>query len=163
MTETLYEGKILRLQRLDARWEVIDHADAVAILALRDSQMLVVRQYRPAIGKHTLEAPAGLIDPGETPLEAALRELSEEANLGGHLELLTRFYPSPGFSNEEVYLFEATDLFEKPGTPDEDEELEVLWMRPQHVLEALRSGEVAGSASTITAALFALQRLQDPA
>lgn len=156
-TQTLYQGHIVQLDIQDQRWEIVRHASAVAILAQReDGKMLCVRQYRVAIDRHTIEAPAGLIDTGETPLEAAQRELSEECNLGGSLTLLNRSYSSPGFCDEEVFIFRATDLFHNPGTPDADENIEVLWLDPKELLVQLRSGEVSSSTTTLAACLYAL-------
>ena len=80
----LYKGRILNLA-LEGPYEIVEHAHAVAILVERDGRILFVRQYRPAVGTATLEIPAGLIDPGETPEEAARRELAEEAQLAGDM------------------------------------------------------------------------------
>lgn len=155
-TQLIYDGKIVKLELQDGKWEVVRHASAVGILAMRDGRMLCVRQHRRAIGADTLEVPAGLIDDGETPEEAARRELSEETNLTGDVTLLTRFYSSPGFTDELLYIFRADHLRDQPGTPDEDEDLTVEWHRPQDVLDALRDGREQGSATTVTAALLAL-------
>ena len=73
--ETIWTGRIVTLELLGGRYEVARHASAVAILAVRDGVVLGVAQDRPAIGRRTWELPAGLIDPGEAPLEAAVREL----------------------------------------------------------------------------------------
>ncbi|WP_102126957.1 NUDIX hydrolase [Deinococcus planocerae] len=159
-TRVIYDGHIVRLELLDGKWEVVRHADAVAILALNDAgEMLFVRQRRRAIDDSTLEAPAGLIDDGESPEEAARRELQEEVGLDGDMELLTRFYSSPGFCDEELYVLQARNLRESRLDPDEDEDLETVWMPPQQVLDGLRDGTIKGSASTVTAALFAVQLL----
>ena len=158
--ETIYQGKIVSLELQQGKWEIVRHAPAVVILALREHKMLCVRQYRRAVGAETLEAPAGLIEPGETPEAAAARELAEEANLGGDLTLLTRFYSSPGFCDELLHVFLADHLRPAPGTPDDDEDLSVEWHDPAEVLTKLRGGQELGSASTVTAALFALRELE---
>lgn len=156
--EVIYEGRIVRLELLDGGWEIVRHAPAVVILALNShGEMLLVRQWRPAVGQYTLEAPAGLIDAGETPEQAARRELQEEAGLDGDMTLLTRFYASPGFCDEELHVFRATGLRESRLPMDEDEEIEVLWLPPQTVLDGLRDGTLVGSAATVSAALFALR------
>ncbi|PYE56292.1 NUDIX hydrolase [Deinococcus yavapaiensis] len=157
--KTIYEGHIVKLELLEGKWEAVRHAPAVVILALRDGKMLCVRQQRRVVGADTLEVPAGLIDEGETPEAAARRELSEETNFDGDMTLLTRFYSSPGFCDEELFVFRAENLVDKPGTPDADEDITVEWHDPSHVLEALRTGREKGSASTITATLFALREL----
>lgn len=154
--EVLYEGRIIRVERLAGRWEVVRHAPAVVILALNEQgQMLLVRQWRPAVSAHTLEAPAGLIDPGEEPEQAARRELQEEAGFDADMTLLSRFYSSPGFCDEELFVFQARNLRESRLPMDDDEEIETLWMHPQEVLDGLREGRIVGSASTVSAALFA--------
>ncbi len=162
--QVIYDGHIVRLELLDGKWEVIRHKNAVAILALDDQgRMLCVRQPRRAVGTDTLEAPAGLIDPGETPEQAAHRELQEEAGLDGEMRLLTRFYSSPGFCDEQIDLFLATNLHESRLPMDDDEQIEVLWMPPAEVLAGLRDGSLAGSATTVTAALYGLIELGAPA
>ena len=148
MSETLFRGKIITVKRLDGRWEVVEHAAAVAILVERDGRVLGVRQDRPAVGAATWELPAGLIDPGEEPSRAAARELAEEARLGGTLELLSRVYASPGFTDEEIFLFRASDLYAAEAEPDEGEDLTVEWRDPAEVWAAVARGELKTSAVT---------------
>lgn len=155
MREYVYRGRILNLA-LEGPFELVEHRPAVALLAEREGHLLFVRQYRPAVGKSTLEIPAGLIEPGETPLEAARRELAEEAQLTGSFEHLASFYASPGFTDERIDLFQVRELTPAEGTPDEGEELEVLWLDPKEVLEGLRQGRLAVSASTLVGLLWYL-------
>ncbi|THF88916.1 NUDIX hydrolase [Deinococcus sp. KSM4-11] len=158
-TKVIYDGHIVRLELLDGKWEIVRHADAVAVLALNDAgEMLLVRQERRAVGAFTVEAPAGLVDAGEDAAAAARRELQEEAGLDGDMEMLTHFYASPGFCDEALTVFHATNLRESKLPHDDDEDIEVLWMKPQAVLDGLRSGTLVGSASTVTAALYGLLR-----
>jgi ADP-ribose pyrophosphatase len=156
---TVYDGHVVRLVIENDRWEIVEHAPAVVVLALRPgergTEMLLVRQYRYGASQYTVEAPAGLIDPGESSEQAALRELSEECNLTGDLRLISQFYTSPGFCDEYIYLFEAKNLLPKPGTPDQDEHLEVLWMNVQDLLQAIRNAELFTSGPTMVAALHA--------
>ncbi|WP_339096723.1 NUDIX hydrolase [Deinococcus sp. VB343] len=159
-TQTLYDGHIVKLELQDGKWEVVRHADAVTVLVLNGAgEMLLVRQSRRAVGAVTVEAPAGLIDDGETPEAAARRELQEEAGLDADMTLLTRFYSSPGFCDEHLFVFEAKNLRESRLPMDEDEDIEVLWMKPQSVLDGLRDGSLVGSATTVTAALYGVLRL----
>ena len=159
--KTIYEGKILNLEVLDDKWEVVTHDEAVSILAVQDDKILGVEQYRPAIEKTTWELPAGLIDKGETPLEAAARELAEETQLKGTLKLITQFYSSPGFTTEKLYLFEASQLSAGYGTPDEDEDLKLSWRDPVDLWQAIKSGEVACSAPTVLGLSILLNRLEN--
>lgn len=152
----VYRGRILNLSIEDDYYEIIEHKDAVSILAEEDGQVLFVQQYRPAIGAVTLELPAGLIEDGENPQQAALRELAEEAQVTGALSLLTQFYVSPGFCNEKVYLFRASQLRPQAARPDDDEDITIVWARPQDVLNQARSGQVALSSATMAGLLWYL-------
>ena len=135
--QTVFEGKIITLHldqvkmpsgRQSTR-EVVSHRPAVAILAQNElGEVLCVRQWRYAIGKEVLEIPAGLIDSGETPLEAAHRELREETGFDADLTLLTTLYTSPGFCDEVIHLYEAHHLVSSPLQPDEDEDLTLQWV-----------------------------------
>lgn len=158
--DVVYKGKIVNLVLEDGKWEIIQHAPAVGVIVIQDGKMLFVRQLRRAIGAHTLEIPAGLIDAGEEPIEAAHRELAEEARLDGDLELVTRFYSSPGFCDELLYLFRAQNLRPAYGERDEDEDgIELVWMEPQAFLNGLRDGSIDSSGPGAAAAFFALLEL----
>ncbi|WP_457637086.1 NUDIX domain-containing protein [Oceanithermus sp.] len=158
MRRYVYRGKILSLAVEDEHWEIVEHKDAVALLVSDpDRGVLFVEQYRPAIGRRTLEIPAGLIEEGESPEETALRELAEEAQLTGDLEKLAEFYVSPGFTDEKTHLFRVTNPRPASGTPDDDEDLTLRWRDPQEVLAESRAGRLAISASTLAGLLFALE------
>ena len=109
-----------------ARRDVIDHIGAVAILAIDDdANVTIVDQYRPAVGTHLLELPAGLLDQaGEPALDSAKRELYEEASLTAeHWQTLVDLHTSPGMSNEAIRIYLAQGLSAVP----EDERYE-----PEH-------------------------------
>ena len=149
--DVIYEGNILTLAILDDRWETVEHAEAVAVLALRGHNILGVTQNRPAIGKATWEVPAGLVDPGETPLQAAKRELAEETKLTGELSLVTQLYSSPGFTNEKIHLYHARNLTETTGELDEGEELSVKWRNVNELWDEIRAGKTASSGPSVLA------------
>ncbi|MEZ0320573.1 MAG: NUDIX hydrolase [Thermus sp.] len=149
----LYRGRILSLA-LEGRYEIVEHKPAVAIVAVRDGRMLFVRQHRPAVGLAPLEIPAGLIEPGEDPLEAARRELAEETGLAGDLAPLFSYYVSPGFTDEKTHVFLASNLRETQAAPDEDEEIEVVWLEPERALEMHQKGEVEFSATGLVGVLY---------
>jgi ADP-ribose pyrophosphatase len=156
--ESVYQGKIVNLVLEDGKWEIVKHAPAVAILAMKDGRMLTVRQSRRAAGLETLEAPAGLLDEGEDPVEAASRELREECHLDGDMTRLTGFYSSPGFTDEYIHLFRAENLRPGHGERDEDEDgMEVVWIEPSRLLAEVASGRLQTSGPTIVAALLAAQ------
>nr|WP_279232475.1 NUDIX hydrolase [Thermus neutrinimicus] len=139
---------------LEGRYEIVEHKPAVAIVAVRDGRMLFVRQHRPAVGLAPLEIPAGLIEPGEDPLEAARRELAEETGLAGDLAPLFSYYVSPGFTDEKTHVFLASNLREAQATPDEDEEIQVVWLEPEKALEMHQKGEVEFSATGLVGVLY---------
>lgn len=157
--ETVWSGRIVQLELLGGRYEVVRHASAVAVLAMRDGLVLGVSQDRPAVGERTWELPAGLIDPGEAPLAAAVRELREETQLCGRLVPITRLYASPGFTDEEVHLFEAHELAPCEGVPDEDEVIVASWRDPLEVWREVADGRASTSGVTLLGLRHALARL----
>lgn len=138
--------------------EIVEHAPGAAVVAIDDEdQVLLVRQSRPAVGAYLLELPAGLVDPGETPLECAGRELAEETGYTARrLEPLVSFYSSPGFSTELLYLFVATELEPSDVAHDEDEEIELVRMPVDQAIEQVLQGEIS-DAKTV-AGLLAYER-----
>ncbi len=133
-TECLYDGRIIKLHvdqvQLEdgkiAKREVARHAAAVCVFAYDDKYGYLVSQYRHPIGKYIEEAVAGLCEKDEDPAEAAKRELNEETNaICECLEPFGTFYPSPGFTDEVIYLYAAKITGYRQGTPDEDEHITV--------------------------------------
>lgn len=159
--ETIYKGRIVNLVLEDAKWEIVEHQPAVGILAVQDGRMMCVRQLRRAAGVHTLEVPAGIIDAGESPIQAAAREFAEEARLAGDLELISSFYASPGFTDELIYLFRATNLRTAHGERDEDEDgIELVWIEPERFLEGVKTRTIHSSGPAVVAAMHALLDLR---
>ena len=148
MRELLFSGKIVKLVVVDDHWEIVEHADSVAVLVTRGRQVLGVRQQRVAVGEATWEIPAGLVEPGESPIEAAARELAEEVQLGGTLLPVVSFYSSPGFTDERVYLFTLQDAHEARGQQDDGEDLELEWRDALEVWRAVAGGEERTSSTT---------------
>jgi ADP-ribose pyrophosphatase len=148
----IYRGKRLRvvkeLYRLPSGREkervVIHPGDAAAMLPIDGDTCILLRQFRFAIGECLCEAPAGTMDPGETPLATAQRELIEETGLSGSSFIPRGFiYTTPGFTTEKIHLFEVRGL-----TPsheyarDEDEEIEVVRVPVSVVLAMVRDGRI---------------------
>ena len=158
--EIIYDGKVVRVSKLAGRWEVVEHVPAVAVLVLRQQrgqdEVLLVSQNRPAVGQKTWELPAGLVDEGETPQVAAARELAEEVGLGGTLTLLAEVFSSPGFTDEKVYLFRATDLTDHKLPGDEEADFEFAWKPLLETWQGVASGAVASSAPTLLGLTYAL-------
>jgi ADP-ribose pyrophosphatase len=105
--------------------QLIEHPETVIVVAIEDDEIVLVRQSRPGADGTTLELPAGCLEEGETPEEAAVRELVEECGLAaGSWRRLGSFWAAPAYSTELVHVFEATELLEvgSPGL-DADEDL----------------------------------------
>lgn len=137
--KVVFPGKIIRLEHWHVKLpngatalrEVACHPGASAIVAVDgDGQLIFVRQHRIAVGRLTLEIPAGKLDsPDEDPFECAKRELSEETGLvAGKWEKLTVLETTPGFCNERIHLYLATELSQQTAHPDEDEFVSVTRM-----------------------------------
>ena len=113
--------------------DIVRHPGAVAIVPiLPDGRIILVRQYRYAAGKALLEIPAGTLEPRESPVDCARRELTEETGYeAGEMERLLSCYMAPGYSSEVIHLFLARDLREVGGQsePDEDIAVEILELK----------------------------------
>jgi ADP-ribose pyrophosphatase len=113
-------------------------------------EILLVRQLRPAVDQVLLELPAGIVDPGEDPLTCARRELEEETGYTAErLDLLIRFYPSPGFCTELLHVYRASGLRECRGQPDEDEELELVRLPLAEAMDLVRGGQITDSKTVV--------------
>ncbi|MGJ4085913.1 NUDIX domain-containing protein [Corynebacterium macclintockiae] len=141
----------------EAKREIVEHFSAVAVAAVRDNHVMMIRQYRHGVGRHLWEIPAGLLDlVGEDPLEAARRELAEEAGLRAHSwHLLGDVVTSPGFSEEMCRIYLAEDLdddlsdFDLPEAEFEEAEIETRWVPIPEAIEWAQTGVVENSIATI--------------
>jgi ADP-ribose pyrophosphatase len=139
--------------------EVLRHPGSVAVLAIHDDGRLVlVRQYRYPVDDEVWELPAGRLDAGETPEQAARRELVEEVGLeASELTRMSVFYTTPGFCDEVMYLFRATGLRSVPARPEEDERIEVREVTLAEARIMVDRGEVR-EAKTLVAVLLESER-----
>lgn len=140
--------------------EVVRHPGGVCVAAVSDDGMVtVVRQFRYPFARHLLELPAGKLEPGEDPLPAAKRELSEETGLEAeHWTALGAMYTSPGFSTETLYLYLATGLHQGEAHPDPNEFLDVEKMPLSQLIQHIDSGEIQ-DAKTVIGALRAQREI----
>ena len=158
-TKNIYQGRRinLRVDRVllpngrETTREIADYPDSVGIVALdKDDNVILVRQYRHAVGKTLLEIPAGGMEAGEDPRESALRELEEESGYtAGCLDQIGGAYAAPGYSTEFLHIFLATDLKLGPSRNDEDEYIELAPVPLQNVMQLIHSGELCDGKSII--------------
>lgn len=160
--DVVWTGRIFNVDRLQVQLpdgrnairDVVRHPGAVAVVALtEEGRICLVRQYRTALGRVTVEIPAGKLDPGEDPLECAKRELHEETGFIAHnMRYLTTMASSCGFSDELVHIFMATQLEFDQACPDEDEFLNVDLVPLNELIDAVLDGKIQDS-KTIVGAL----------
>ena len=167
-TRTIFEGKVVRLEikhiplpdgTLAVR-EVIQHAGAVAIVALdEDQNIFLVRQYRVGADQSLYEIPAGLLEADENPADSAIRELREEiGHRPGTIEPLGGFYVAPGYTTEYIHLFLAQDLTADSLQQDSDEFIEVTRVPLPEALAMIENHTIIDS-KTIIGLLQVARRL----
>ena len=150
--DTVFEGRVFTVEsdrvRLphgpEAVMDVIRHPASVVLLPMPDPEhIFLVRQYRYAIDGWMWELPAGSVDPGETPEEAATRECHEEiGHIPAQLDRLGAFYPTPGYCDELMVFFKLTGLRVPDHTaePDEDEDIETKVFSLAEAHQLVQSG-----------------------
>jgi ADP-ribose pyrophosphatase len=140
--------------------DVVHHpGSAVIIPVFDDATVSLVRQYRHPAVRYLLEAPAGTLADGERPEAGAARELQEELGLvAAQLEKLSEFFVSPGFCEEKMWVYLATELSEGKQLLDDDEILEVVRLPISDALEMITSGEIQ-DAKTIIGLMLAAPRV----
>ena len=147
--EVRWEGRIFSAELLEvglsdgsrSRREIVRHHGGAGCVAVMDGRVCLVRQYRVALGRMTLEIPAGKVDAGEPRDVCAARELTEETGLvAERLELLTESYGAPGFTNEHTSVYFAHGLTQGASAPDEGELVGVVWVPVDDAIEAIRAG-----------------------
>lgn len=136
-------------------WDLVDHKGAVAVVAVRDDQKIVmVRQFRPALDRFTLEIPAGGIEPGEDWKEAAARELEEETGYCcDKIDFLYHLQTTVAFTNERIGVYLATGLRKVAQKLDEDEFIQIEYYSIEELEQMIFDG-VIEDGKTISSLLF---------
>lgn len=169
-SQRIFQGRVVTLRvdtvalpdgRTSTR-EVVEHSQSVTILPVDDrGNVLLERQYRRAVDAWMVEAPAGGMNPGEDPEQAARRELKEETGYDARkLEHLVSFYVSPGFCTELMHVFLATGLVAGQTALEDDEYIQVETVPLAQALEMVQRGEIQDG-KTVTALLLAEKRLNN--
>ncbi len=140
--------------------EVVHHpGSAVIIPVFRDGSVALVRQYRHPALRYLLEAPAGTLNRSERPEEVAARELEEELGfVAGKLDKLSEFFVSPGFCEEKMWVYLATEMTETKQQLEDDEIVEVVRLPFAQALEMITEGEIE-DAKTIIGLMLAAPRI----
>ena len=148
--EVLWRGHFIDVDRLQvalpdgrsSQRDIVRHPGAVAIVALTDDgRICLVRQYRAALGRVTVEIPAGKLDPGEDPLDCAMRELQEETGMQAErMAFLTTIATAVGFCDELIHIYMATGLHFAESSPDADEFINVDLVELSELIDAHRRG-----------------------
>ena len=169
-SQSIFDGKILNL-RMDVvtlpdgsevSREVVEHKPAVVAVPVdSENNVILVRQYRYAVGQALLEAPAGRVEESETPDEAVQRELQEEIGFfSRNCRALGGFWMSPGFCTEFMYAYLAKDLVPSKLPGDHDENIEIEHVSLLRVPKLIRVGEIQ-DAKSIAALLMATHLFVD--
>jgi ADP-ribose pyrophosphatase len=158
-SEQIFKGKILTLfydkvelpNGIIGTREKVSHPGAVAVVPVNDKdEIILVKQYRYPIEKILVEIPAGKLDNMEPVIECAKRELHEEAGVvNGTLAHLVTIYTSPGFSDEKMDIFIATEFEEKENNPDQDEFLHIFKAKISECLKMIENGIISDAKSII--------------
>ena len=152
----IYEGRVFSVsvetitlpKGHELRAEIVRHPPSVVIIPVTaEGDVILVRQYRHAIGRWLWELPAGSMNPGEDAEQAAIRECHEEINLvPGKVERLGSFFPTPGYCDEEMILFKATGLRQpragEDAHADEDEDIEPKAFALEDLRRMIAIGEI---------------------
>ena len=158
-SRTAYKGKHVQVREdrviepagYEALREVVVHPGAVCIVAQPSAnEVILIRQYRHATGRELIEIPAGTLRDGEDPRECAIRELEEEAGYrAARMVERGRFWTTPGFTTEMMYLFEAGDLEKTTTNPDEDEVIEVDIVPRSTAFQMIDDGRIQDAKSIV--------------
>jgi ADP-ribose pyrophosphatase len=164
--EEVYHGRIIDVSVYTVRErdktykrEVVHHPGGAGVVAVFDDQTIaLVKQYRQPPVRYVLELPAGRLSPPERPEECAARELEEEIGVrAGRMEKLAEFFTTPGFCEEKLWVYLATDLTETQQSLEEDEFVEIIRVSFERAVEMIADGEIE-DAKTIIGVMLAAPR-----
>ncbi|MCG6534642.1 MAG: NUDIX hydrolase [Syntrophales bacterium LBB04] len=148
----VFEGDVTLPDGRVSRQSWIDHRPCIAVVPIdREGRLVLIRQYRPAVGRMLIEIPAGNMDREAESVEACVqRELAEETGFkAGRLVKLFEGYLTPGYCNEYMYYYLAADLFEEAATPDADEYIELMTATIDQAKQLIKEGSIVDSKTAL--------------
>lgn len=167
---TVFDGKVIKVEVVnvelpngkEATREIVHHQGAVGILAIsKENKIILVRQYRKALDKTILEIPAGKLEPNEEPMECAYRELKEETGyLATNMRQITKFYTSPGFADEIIYLYEASRLELGEVDLDDDEFVDIEEYSYQETLDLIDKDQIIDAKTLVALYYWQIRQLE---
>ena len=166
-TREIYKGRVIsvRVDEIEVpagivRREVVEHPGAVVIVPIdAEGRILWITQHRWAAQRELLELPAGTLEQGETPEQTARRELPEETGFAAATwQSLGGFYSAPGFCDEYLYAFSASDLTPEDADGDDDEDIEVVPLSLEESFARIDAGEVEDAKSLAALMLYLRKR-----
>ena len=168
-SEMVYDGKVIKVTKdevscpndLKAVREIVHHRGGVAILFKVDDKFIFERQFRYAHNEEIIEAPAGKLEEGEIPLEAAKRELLEETGYRP-LEMihLGDSYPTPGYSSEVIHLYYCPKAVKEERHLDKDENIDLIYLSLEEIEELIANNRIKDSKSVAAIYLYKLKILK---
>lgn len=163
--EKIYDGRIIKLELQSvelcnknlAKREIIRHKGGVSIIPItEDNKIIMVRQFRKPFDEELLEIPAGKLEMDEKPEVCAVRELQEETGYtANNLSFMSVIYPSPGYTDEKIYIYKAENLIAGNLSLDEDEFLNVESYTLNQSIEMVKSGAIKDAKTIIAIMLLA--------
>ena len=165
----VYRGKIVNLRCDEAalpdgrpcKREMVEHPGGASVLCVYEGKVALVRQFRYAYQEELLEIPAGKLEKGEDPMLAAKRELEEETGLiASELKPLFTLYPTPGYTNEKIYIYEAVGIREGKQHLDEGEFLNVEYVPVKTALGWIEKGTLRDAKTIVALQRYALEHTE---
>ncbi len=167
----VFQGNILRVRNDDVldgagkpcTREHIVHPGGAAALYVQEGKVALVKQYRYVYGEEVVEIPAGKLEKGEDPKKAALRELEEETGIAAkteNAELLYVMYPTPGYTNEKIYIYHVKSGEQAACHPDEGEFVETVFMTLDEAKRLLVEGKLHDAKTIVALQAYFLRNTQ---
>lgn len=159
-SKEIYNGKVIKLRvdkvniegkNIEANREIITHnGGCCALIKTKENKIIFVKQFRYAYNEFTLELPAGKCEIGEKPIETITREVEEEVGIiPNKIYEMGKMYPSPGYTNEIIYLYYIDDYKLSKTHFDEDEDLDTVEYDIDHVMELINDGKIVDAKTLI--------------